>query len=197
MPADFIVDTGTNNSIVDKNIAQMLAFRQTSNTNLVAPGGTVATQVVEGEMRIPGKEFETVSMTVQDLAPYSRAHLRSVSGILGVSFLKRYVLAIDYENRRIEFLHEPNKRFSLVATIPFRIENGLPLVKCRFPNSIENDLIIDTGTFTSCRFMRTSQRNCTWVLQYLPENLAALLGVMACFFTRSNQSTSTIIKLIT
>lgn len=145
LPADFIVDTGTNNSIVDKNIAQMLAFRQTGTTSLVAPGGTVATQVVEGEMSMAGQAFEKVSLTVQDLAPYSRVHQKGIDGILGVSYLKKYIVDLDYGNRRIDFLRERKERFSLLATIPFRVENGLPLVICRFPNSVENEVIIDTG----------------------------------------------------
>jgi len=67
--------------------------------------------------------------------------------ILGTDFLKRFIVHIDYEGKVVAFMKKSATPRRLIATIPFRLENNLPLVEVKISNSVETQLIIDTGHF--------------------------------------------------
>jgi len=86
--ANFILDTGTNRTIVDQSIARELSLNQVGENTLVASGGTVKSSLVEiDKFCVGGYESEKVVAAVQDLRLYSRQYRTGISMILGTDFL--------------------------------------------------------------------------------------------------------------
>jgi predicted aspartyl protease len=147
-PSNFIVDTGTNRTILDQEVARMLQLPEVGTANIVAPGGTVsAAKLVEAEIRIEGEHFSKLTVSVQNLSQYSRAHKTSIAGLLGTDLIRQYVLFIDYSGRRIGFFRALPKLdgFEQLATVPFRSEKGMLLIECSLSEAIQTEVMIDTG----------------------------------------------------
>jgi hypothetical protein len=145
--SDFILDTATNRTILDEGLVRILNLPEVGRGTITAPGGSVLRSLVETELAANGERFTKLVAAVNDLSNYSRAHGRTVGGVLGNDFLKQHVLVIDYSQKQVGFLDTSNTSSNLehLATIPFTLENGFILIACKLPGGVETNVLFDTG----------------------------------------------------
>ena len=100
---DFLLDTGTNSSIITPEIAQKFKLR---------PQDRIELMTVAGKQIVPRAFLETVALgaakakevevLIADL-PALRAIDKNIVGVLGQNFLAQFDYLFDFEKRRIEF----------------------------------------------------------------------------------------------
>jgi predicted aspartyl protease len=102
-PFDFLLDTGTNTTVVDPGLAEELGIGAEDRVSMITPGG---------ERIVPRGRLESVTVgpkTVEGLEalwadlPGIRRVRGSIRGILGQQFLSRFNYLLSYKSRRLEF----------------------------------------------------------------------------------------------
>ena len=131
-PFDFLLDTGTNTTLIDEELAAQLALR---------PDGRVFLDTVAGTQVVPYARLATLSLAGRTVAGLEAlwADLRSVRsidakirGVVGWNFLSESNFLLDYAARRIAFTDEPASAPPDGIRFPIEEDDGKPLVRARF-----------------------------------------------------------------
>lgn len=120
-PFDFVLDTGTNTSIVDPSLASRLSLAALDRIQLTTLGGTQA--VVRSSLRTLAAgpaHVENVEVLVQDLSELRGVDPR-IQGIVGQNFLSHFNYLLDYRNRSLQIEQGAEIRDS-IAGAPVRAE---------------------------------------------------------------------------
>jgi hypothetical protein len=158
-PASFILDTGAASSYLDLAVARTLGAQVASRFDGRGAGpGTVQggrfaapIDVVIATSSAPVTLPVMQALDFSGIATYSG---RSVDGVLGADFIRRFVLEIDYDDERLVlhsaagFTHD-----GLGVTLPLTFRNGFPHVRAALrlsaTESIEVDAVLDVGSSQS------------------------------------------------
>lgn len=139
----FLIDTGTNTTLLDSSIAHKLGLEGTAeDVNIVFFDGAVeavhtwAPSIELGPLRVFHRP-----VLVRDLSTLSDGLLVHIDGIVGLDVLGQSPFEVDYRNRRIHFGHIPH----LPISIPVSREQGLAMVDVEV-NHATAHLLFDTGT---------------------------------------------------
>ncbi len=148
-PLIFILDTG----------AQMTCFDSSLKTRLGDPVRRVSLQTSAGlldtevfacpDATVGGltlDDVETVLCT--DLQPIRYAVGEDIRGILGVDFLRRFIVTIDFDRGRV-YLSEPSTSDAVAgkAWVPMHIdETGRPHLSATVGGTENATVLVDTGT---------------------------------------------------
>jgi predicted aspartyl protease len=147
----FILDTGSNRTIIEEGTSELLGFPVVTRANLIAPGGTRATFNVRVScLRIGAHQFTNVEAAVQDTTLYSAHYKRQVAGLIGTDLLHGAITQIDFSNKMLTMIADKPLARRPEADLPLSSIQGLPLITCTLPPSLQADLIVDTGC--DCEF---------------------------------------------
>jgi Aspartyl protease len=98
-PFDFMVDTGSQVTVIDPSLASDLNVKLQGRVGLVSVAGYVqASAVVLDTLEADSKLVEKSPAIVQDLRPIQAADPQ-IRGVLGESFLSHFDVLIDYAHR--------------------------------------------------------------------------------------------------
>lgn len=115
---EFLLDTGSNTTVLDKGFAHQLGLQPIDRVQLVT---TVGTQIVPraklARLTLGDRTADNLEVIYSDLREV-RAVLPKVKGILGQNFLAQFNYLIDYSNHRIQFVDQPDDRWC-GAQFPF------------------------------------------------------------------------------
>jgi predicted aspartyl protease len=102
-PFDFILDTGTNTTVVTPELASQLKLKPTGQVSLITPSGakTVPRAILEN-LKMGTKPIERLEVIYDGLQGV-RSIDRNIHGILGQNFLCRFNYLLQYPKRQIEF----------------------------------------------------------------------------------------------
>ena len=102
-PFDFLVDTGSNTTLVSRAIAPQLSFCPIDQTNLHTIAGTqMALRGYVRQIRVGDETAENLEVLSADL-PGARLLDSHIVGILGQNFLRRFNYLLDYESLTLTF----------------------------------------------------------------------------------------------
>ena len=152
----FLLDTGASETVVDARYAAQTNVKL--GDPLVLKGGGGARGARQGEdahLRLSGGQAGRLDPTVADLSPVARGMGQRLDGILGDDFLGRYVLELDYRQRRVA-LRRPGLMLPPADAAPIRFVRT-PFVLARVTRgalSAEAEFQIDTGSNTALEFWR-------------------------------------------
>lgn len=108
-PLSFILDSGAAFDVLDEEWAKTLNVKM-SNESTVRGAGEGSVQMAVGSglsLSLKGLEIVKPSIAVLPIhSSISNSEGRAVDGLLGYDFCKRFVVEIDYINKRIN-IHEP------------------------------------------------------------------------------------------
>lgn len=130
-PSLFIFDTGAAVTVVDQRWAGRWGLASVEGVKLNAGGGTVEGGFAKGAtFELPGliATNQLIAITALDALPPLFG--REVFGILGNTFIKDYVVEIDYAARALTFyLPAEYNLASEPRAMPFEYRGGIPFVE--------------------------------------------------------------------
>ena len=144
---DFLLDTGSTVSVFDRALSSGAPVASISvsapSGPLIKKGLHVAPEASVGglDMRLGGP------VLFNDFAPMRAVSDRDVWGLIGMQFLKNYVVQVDFDALRVRFLDpRTSPRPDWGFAVPMRSdETGVPVVTARIDGIGPANFVMDTG----------------------------------------------------
>jgi predicted aspartyl protease len=154
-PFEFLLDTGTDTSLIDPVLARDLGLSATDHLTLDTPNG----EKTLARAFLPTVTLGTVSGSNLEVLvdrPETFAALDpKLRGILGQNFLSHFDLLLDYKQQLVTLFVGPSPEEEIAGThIPFRLEHGRPLLIAKGNDGADLRLLLDSGSSTLWLFTR-------------------------------------------
>jgi hypothetical protein len=150
-PFYFLLDTGTDTTIVDTTLAKKLALATLQSAQLTTISGSHTVGVSRlATLAIGGKQVDDLPVFQEDLSSLRRIDGR-IAGIVGQDFLSQSNYLLDYRARCLRFEEGDDIRDGIDGdSVPIETgENGMILAaKAQFHGHAELRLLLDSGTNT-------------------------------------------------
>ena len=102
-PYDFLLDTGSTTSVVDKRLSAELGLKPLQQTVIRTASGTERVAIARvHQIDLGGQSTKTVLVLCSDMASVHSLD-GNVRGILGFNFLSRFRYTLDYKGRALRF----------------------------------------------------------------------------------------------
>jgi len=102
-PYDFLLDTGSTTSVVDKKLAKKLGLKPLQRTVIRTASGTEQVPIARvHQISVGSKSTETVLVLISKMNGIRKLD-KNIRGILGFNFLSRFRYTLDYEHQRLRF----------------------------------------------------------------------------------------------
>jgi hypothetical protein len=147
-PWNFVVDTGTNETVLDPALAKQLHL---------ATAGGVTLNTLAGQQKVSLASVDSISTgaaSVQNLEilvggiDAVRGLDRRIRGVLGLDFLYHFAFSLDYEYTRLR-LFPPNLLADPenpgLASVEVQLIDGRLLVPCSWQDAAKRLLALDSG----------------------------------------------------
>jgi hypothetical protein len=163
-PYTMILDTGAAETFASENVAEELKLPRKGKATVNGNGEGVARFALTKDVNFgvgAGSLLEK-TVVIYDYTDFEKHEGRKVDGTLGVNFFHRYVVEIDYKNKKL-MVYEPGSfHYEGPGTkVPLQILNGgtLALFDAEItPGSggeaIKARLAVDSGTYSALRLFR-------------------------------------------
>ncbi|MGE0128370.1 MAG: retropepsin-like aspartic protease [Blastocatellales bacterium] len=144
-PYEFLLDTGTNTTLISEEFARALRLRPIDRVELVTVAGSrIVPRAKLESVVISGKTAMNLEALFSDLRE-ARAFKPEIHGVLGMNFLAQFNFMINYRERRIEFEDEDELEKSLRgARLPMERNEGRALITSAGKERLR--LVLDSGT---------------------------------------------------
>lgn len=155
-PFRFMVDTGSQATVVSSALAARVGLTQRSAGTVVGMASRAAVQITEiPQLRLGSREFYIRSAPILE-----GANIGGADGILGLDSLQDQRVLIDFDKQRI-FVADPkqlggDRGFEIV--VKARRKLGQLIITGARLNGIDVDVIVDTGSQSSVGNMALMER---------------------------------------
>jgi predicted aspartyl protease len=146
---NFILDTGSGGISLDSVTAEELALQKTPSDKVIRGiGGIKKVEFArDHNLNLPGLTIRNLDFHVIDYGLLSSVYGQKIAGIIGFSFLRRYIIAINYDENRISVFspgrykypkggHFLNPSFATIPIQPLSVKDG---------KTITENFYFDTG----------------------------------------------------
>jgi hypothetical protein len=101
---NFVLDTGSGGISLDSGTVDRLKLPSTPSGRIIRGlnGLRQVNFVLRQTLRLPGLEVENLDFHVNDYELLSRVYGLRIDGIIGFSFLRRYIVKVDFEQEMLE-----------------------------------------------------------------------------------------------
>ena len=141
---EFLLDTGTNSSVIIPEAAARLKLRAVDRIEIVTVSGSViAPRSFLPRLTLGGKSATNTEILWSDLPELRRLDSR-ISGILGQNFLEQFNFTLDYSEHRINFADASENHFNENARLFFETNKERILLKLKIKQTNLN-LVLDSG----------------------------------------------------
>ncbi len=144
---DFLVDTGSGQTIVDRKIGAEFLLQKVGQLTVTGASGnlSVAASRVR-KLEIGSAMLTDVPVSILDLTPQSRRIGRRLAGVLGNNVLSRFAVGIDYGSKALTLYEAGSVQpASGAVAVPFAMRQG-PVVKGIVDGKYEVQFLVDTGS---------------------------------------------------
>jgi predicted aspartyl protease len=144
----FLLDTGSSHTAFDTSFKHELGEVKRVKKGLTAGNPIMAEFVNAPEALLgPLNLKECGEVACLDIQMISLVLGRKVSGIIGMNFLRKYVVQINFDKRTLSFLQPVERQHpDWGIELALRYDSlGWPYITGNILNSINADLVIDTG----------------------------------------------------
>lgn len=132
-PLSFILDTGADAAIVQTDVAKEIGLKLegTVNTGGAGPGTQVGSRVTNATWSLVGLEgFSQPVAFALPLPELSHGMGRNIDGIIGGTFIRQFVMELDYVKRAITLHDRAAFQYSgRGEALPLEFTNGHPVVR--------------------------------------------------------------------
>jgi predicted aspartyl protease len=120
-PVDFVVDTGTNTTLIDVELAEQLKLKPVDRERLATLTGVeVVARYVLDSVRLGEESIDSFTVLGQRMEELHSLDPR-IRGVLGLDFLARFAFLLDYHRSRIA-LYDPSQAPSFRSGTRVQIE---------------------------------------------------------------------------
>ncbi|MGH9852196.1 MAG: retroviral-like aspartic protease family protein [Blastocatellia bacterium] len=156
-PYEFLLDTGSNTTLISAEFARALRLRPVDRVELVTVAGSQIVPRAQLEsLAVGARAVKNPEALFSDLREV-RAIKPEIRGVLGMNFLARFNFLINYRERRIEFEDEDEMEKSLRgARLPMEWNDGRALIISDGKERLR--LMLDSGTPTLILFNAGGRR---------------------------------------
>src|ERR1700692_315832 len=156
-PFEFLLDTGTETSLIDPALARDLALSATDHLTLYTPNGekTLARAFLPTVTlgAVSGSNLEVLVDRPETFAALDP----KLRGILGQNFLSQFNLPLDYKQHLLTVYAASSPEEAIAGThIPFLLDHGRPLLIAKGSNGADLHLLLDSGSSSLWLFARES-----------------------------------------
>ena len=158
-PLWFVLDTGAEVSVLNTSTAEALGLKLQGKVEGRGAGeGSVdANFVKDVNYELPGAKIEGQTAATIPVEPIEALMGRAIDGILGYDMISRFVVEIDYAEKRLQLYDRGSYSYAGKGTrVPIRIENGHPFVNATVTmpdgRAIKGEFMLDTGASTAIGF---------------------------------------------
>ena len=137
---NFIIDTGTNPSVLDERIVRQLGLSGSKERLRLVNREIDTTTVLIPNIRLGSISRESLPMLVQDLSFLQRKLGLRIDALIGLDLLGDRSFQIDYASRRIIF----GSTQAISGSVPFKSDPPLVTVEMMIENQPFR-LLLDTG----------------------------------------------------
>jgi hypothetical protein len=144
----FIFDTGSSHTVFDISFRQELGDVKKTEKGLTQ-GNPIVAEIFDAPEAFLGplNLQDSGQVSCLDLKMLSLIDGRKISGIIGMNFLRRYVIQIDFDKGTLSFLQPVEEQHpDWGIELPIWYDSlGLPVIKSNILNNINVDFVIDTA----------------------------------------------------
>ncbi|MBZ5504154.1 MAG: aspartyl protease family protein [Acidobacteriia bacterium] len=159
-PFDFILDTGTDTTLVDPRLASLLSLAPLDRMTLTTPVGKQV--LVRSSLRrvaLGSAAVSDVEVLVEDMPELRKLdpHLR---GILGQNFLSHFNYALDYRRRLLHLESQNELRDSTIGKrVPLEATGSRMVIQAEMPSLgiAKAHLLLDSGSSDLVLFRKMEQ----------------------------------------
>jgi predicted aspartyl protease len=157
-PYEFLLDTGSNTTLISAEFARTLRLRPIDRVELVtAAGSQIVPRAQLESLAVGAKSAKNLEALFSDLREV-RAGAPEIRGVLGMNFLARFSFLIDYHERRVEFEDDDELEKSLRGErAPIEAPEGRALITSGGKERLR--LVLDSGTPTLILFDAGGRRS--------------------------------------
>lgn len=132
-PSSFLLDTGTDTSLVDAARAEQLGLARNEPAQAEGQGGKILANLVGSiKLEMPGLRVAPNTLAAVPLDSLSAAMGGPVQGLLGTDILTRFVVEIDYARMVLRFYAPGSYRYTgHGAKFGLTMIGGIPYVRAR------------------------------------------------------------------
>lgn len=141
---EFLLDTGTNTSIIVPEVAARLNLRPVDRIEIVTVAGSViAPRSFLPRLTLGGKSAANTEVLWSDLPELRRLDNR-IGGVLGWNFLAQFNFTLDFRQRRINLADMDENQFEQTVRVPFKKDEGRILLNLKI-NQTNLTFVFDSG----------------------------------------------------
>ena len=141
----FLMDTGANISVLDKNTATVLKIPVLQHDTVIGTAGKEPIDLLNiKSLSVANVSFSNMRITRRDLSKFITLNGKKLDGILGMDVLKNLAIVVDFSTKKISFGKKPIKA-GRCATIPFEMHENTPLFQVRFNDTFNTYLHYNSG----------------------------------------------------
>ncbi|MBS1782283.1 MAG: clan AA aspartic protease [Bacteroidetes bacterium] len=142
----FLLNTGANASVIDKDVAARLRIVATSKQDSVTgTAGKERVQIVTLALfKLGNSTLKNIVITSRTLRNFIALNGKKVDGILGTDLLKLFAITIDFKGQKIVFQNTgiPAGR---KKTILFEMPEGIPKISVKLNDTFQTFLHYNSG----------------------------------------------------
>ena len=146
----FVIDTGASTTALDTRFQNQLGKPLVADKLVRTPIGDASTSFYTSPvMRIVNGDSD-VDLAVPTVAAFDLSFIRSatdqpVAGVIGMDFLKKYVLRLNFDDGYAALVHTPCGTPAEIQRITFD-KSGTPSVRLRISDDNFHDIFLDSGS---------------------------------------------------
>lgn len=146
---NFILDTGSGGISLDSTTCERLKIRSEPSERTIRgiAGMRTVRFVYNQQLHLPGLSLDSLNFHVNDYEILSAAYGEQIDGIIGYSFLSRYIVTINYDSSRIQVFSQGSMKYPKGGFLLKPILSTLPIQQARINDNrpINNRFYFDTG----------------------------------------------------
>ena len=146
---NFILDTGSGGISLDSATCERLKIKsQPSDRTIRGIAGIRTVRFVYNmKLHLPGLDVDSLNFHVNDYEILTSAYGEQIDGIIGFSFLSRYIVKIDYDSSKIHVFSKGSMKYPRGGFLLRPILSTLPIqiAKVSDARDINSRFYFDTG----------------------------------------------------
>lgn len=146
---NFILDTGSGGISLDSSTVEEFKIPHVPSGRSVS--GIAGIREVDfaqhNNLSFPGLKVDSLDFYINDYDILTSVYGEKIDGIIGYSFLRRYILKIDFDSMRIEVFHPGKIQYPSGGTLLHPIFTALPIqpLIIKDTRTVRANFYIDTG----------------------------------------------------